>query len=253
MTTKAQIKYCLFDMDGLLIDSESIYTKVTSKFYDILAPYGKVMTWDIKKELMGRPERAAAEKLISFFPDISLTVEQYIELRREAQDLAWPHVQLLPGAHKLIAHLAAHKFPMALATGSQRRNFELKTGHLGATFGLFGDAIVCGDDKEVLTGKPAPDVFLVAAKRAGVAEVGGYEEGNAASEEAKKIRAQGLVFEDATSGVIAGKRAGMNVVWIPDPNLSALTTAEELGADETLTSLEDFKPESWGLPPYATD
>lgn len=161
-------------------------------------------------------ERAAAEKLISFFPDISLTVDEYIKLRRVAQDLAWPSVQLLPGAHKLIAHLAAHKVPIALATGSQRRNFELKTGHLGETFGIFGDAIVCGDDKEVLKGKPAPDVFLVAAKRAGIAEVGGYEEVDAASEEAKKVRAQGLIFEDATSGVIAGKRAGMNGgSWAP--------------------------------------
>ncbi|KAG8746359.1 hypothetical protein FRC10_005348, partial [Ceratobasidium sp. 414] len=197
-------------------------------------------------------ERAASEKLLSYFPDISLTVDDYITQRRAAQDLAWPTVALLPGVHKLIAHLAAHKIPMALATGSQRRNFELKTAHLGETFGLFGDAIVCGDDVEVKRGKPAPDVFLVGAQRAGIAQAG-LDEGESVSEEAKKVRAQGLVFEDAISGVIAGKRAGMNVVWIPDPNLSALATFEELGADETLRSLVDFKPESWGLPPYPAE
>ncbi|QRV94048.1 haloacid dehalogenase [Ceratobasidium sp. AG-Ba] len=224
--SKPQIKYCLFDMDGLLIDSEAIYTKVTN---DILSPYGKIMTWDIKKELYFAAERAASETLLSYFPDISLTVDDYIAQRRVAQDLAWPTVSLLPG--------------------SQRRNYELKTGHLGETFGLFGDAVVCGDDPEVKRGKPAPDVFLVAAKQAGMTEAG-LDEGEGVTEQAKKARAQGLVFEDATSGVIAGKRAGMNVVWIPDPNLSALTTSEDLGADETLRSLVDFKPESWGLPPY---
>ncbi|KAG9103048.1 hypothetical protein FRC06_000375 [Ceratobasidium sp. 370] len=201
---------------------------------------------------MGKPERAASEKLLSYFPDISLTVDDYITQRRAAQDLAWPTVALLPGAHKLIAHLVAHKVPTALATGSQRRNFELKTAHLSETFDLFGDAIVCGDDVEVKRGKPAPDVFLVAAQRAGITQAG-LDEGESVSEDAKKVRAQGLVFEDATSGVVAGKRAGMNVVWVPDPNLSALATSDELGADETLRSLVDFKPESWGLPPYPTE
>ncbi|KAJ1304759.1 hypothetical protein OPQ81_005897 [Rhizoctonia solani] len=232
-------------MDGLLLNSEDVYTKVTN---DILAPYGKIMTWDIKKELMGKPERAAAEKLISCFPGIPLTADEYIIRRRAAQDLAWPTVQLLPGARKLISHLAAHKVPIAVATGSQRRNYELKTGHLQDTFGLFGGAVVCGDDAAVKHGKPAPDVFLYAAKQAGFPEVGLGEKPTNHVE--KATRAQGLVFEDATSGVIAGKRAGMNVVWVPDPNLSALTTAEELGADEMLRSLEDFVPESWGLPPY---
>ncbi|KAF8757106.1 Haloacid dehalogenase-like hydrolase [Rhizoctonia solani] len=166
---------------------------------------------------------------MSYFPDISLTTDEYIIRRRAAQDLAWPTVQLLPGAHKLISHLAAHKVPIAVATGSQRRNYELKTGHLQNTFGLFGGAVVCGDD--------------AAVQHVGLGE-------DTVSDAEKATRAQGLVFEDATSGVIAGKRAGMNVVWIPDPNLAALTTADELGADETLRSLEDFIPESWGLPPY---
>lgn len=45
----------------------------------------------------------------------------------------------------------------------------------------------------------------------------------------------------------------MLVVWVPDPNLAALTTGEELGADETLGSLEEFIPERWGLPAYPKD
>jgi pseudouridine-5'-monophosphatase len=69
---------------------------------------------------------------------------------------------------------------------------------------------VCGDDVEVKRGKPAPDVFLVAARRAGMVDAGLDEEGGS---EERRVRAQGLVFEDATSGVIAGKRAGMNGEW----------------------------------------
>lgn len=55
----ANIKAVLFDMDGLLIDSEGIYTKVVN---DILKPYGKEQTWEIKANLMGKPEREATCK-----------------------------------------------------------------------------------------------------------------------------------------------------------------------------------------------
>lgn len=51
-----RIRAVLFDMDGLLIDSERIYTDVVN---EILKPYGKEQTWDIKSKLMGQPERAA--------------------------------------------------------------------------------------------------------------------------------------------------------------------------------------------------
>ena len=61
----AHIKAVLFDMDGLLIDSEGIYTKVVN---DILKPYGKEQTWEIKANLMGKPEREATCKPCPFFP-----------------------------------------------------------------------------------------------------------------------------------------------------------------------------------------
>ncbi|KAI0745927.1 HAD-like protein [Earliella scabrosa] len=257
-TQRPKIEYVIFDMDGLLIDSERVYTDVTN---ELLAPYGKVMTWDIKAGLMGKPEREAAAHLLSFFPDLppSFTIDYYLTARRSLQDERWPSVQPLPGALRLVRHLRAHGVPIALATGSQRRNFELKSSHLGALFDCFEGKVVCADDGLFPPGrgKPHPDIFLVAARRFLGLDVGEGEVGEGqVSEGQRAVRAKGLVFEDGIPGVQAGKRAGMNVVWVPDANLLSLG-GEETSVDErpdlTLNSLEEFVPEQWGLPPYNTE
>ncbi|KAG8929818.1 hypothetical protein FRC02_005021 [Tulasnella sp. 418] len=235
-------------MDGLMIDSERVYSEVTNS---ILGRYGKEMTWDIKAGCMGKPERASCEYLFSFFPDIPIGIDDFIKERREKQDLFWPTVEPLPGILKLVRHLHAHQIPMAVATGSLHRNFLLKTSHLQeGFFGLFGQNYVCGDDKRLTAGKPAPDIFLVAAKIIG-RNVGDGDITNITDESIILERGRGLVFEDATSGVQAAKRAGMNVVWVPDHRLKALAPEEDLGADQILESLTEFKPEEWGLPPYS--
>nr|GAT46901.1 predicted protein [Mycena chlorophos] len=260
----AKIEYVLFDMDGLLLDTESIYTKVTNT---ILAPYGKEMTWEIKAGCMGKPELPAAQHLIASFPDLpeSFTAEAYLVERNRLQDTFWPSTTFLPGAKRLLFHLAKHNVPIAVATSSKRRNYELKTGHLGEVFGSEGVfaaegkmRVVCGDDKTAdgvpIGGKPAPDIFLAAARDKLGRNVGfGEVEVTAAQ---LKERAMGLIFEDALPGVQAGKRAGMNVVWVPDPNLLALSGAEKakeqgsLQPDSVLASLDVFVPQEWGLPPY---
>ncbi|KAI0690286.1 HAD-like protein [Cerioporus squamosus] len=225
---------------------------------ELLAPYGKEMGWDIKAGLMGKPEREAAAHLLSFFPDLppSFTIDYYLDARRSLQDQRWPSVRPLPGALKLVQHLHAHGVPIALATGSQRRNFELKSSHLGALFDCFEGRVVCADDGLIAPGrgKPHPDIFLVAAERFLKLDVGQGEvqEGHV-SEKQREVRAKGLVFEDGIPGVQAGKRAGMSVVWVPDANLLSLggeTTSVDEQADLTLKSLEEFVPEEWGLPPY---
>ncbi|KLO20488.1 HAD-like protein [Schizopora paradoxa] len=267
----SKIEYVIFDLDGLLIDSERVYTKVTN---DILAEYGKTMTWDIKAGLMGKPEREAAQHLLSFFPGLPLTIDAYLKARDEAQDRIWPTVQPLPGAVRLVQHLKAHGIPIAIATGTRRRNLDLKTGHLPQLMECFGENIICADDTISSTniaassnpsageaapsprikkgrGKPCPDIFLIAAHELLGRPVGLDEDD--ATEEAQGERAKGLVFEDAIPGVEAGKRAGMSVVWVPDAGLLEVEYPGPHKADETIRSLEDFVPEKWGLPPYPVD
>lgn len=160
-------------------------------------------------------ELQASEHLLSFFPDISLTLESYLSQRNTLQDTLWPTVPLLPGVRKLILHLKAHNIPIAVATGSRRRNFELKTGHLDEVFGCFEGKVICGDDEKWgMRGKPEPDIFVVAAR-----EMLGRDVGEAKatdkdlSERQKEERGKGLVLEDGLPGMQAGKRAGMSGVW----------------------------------------
>jgi len=219
----------------------------------ILGNYGKEMTWDIKAGCMARSEKEASLHLLSFFPDIPLTVESLITQRNVLQDLAWPTVSLLPGVQKLVLHLKKHNIPIAVATGSRRKRYEMKTAHLSDVFDCFEGKVVCSDDpREGMRGKPNPDIFLAAAKEMLGREVGPLkgEQDVQLTEEQKKERSKGLVFEDALPGLQAGKRAGMAVVWIPDANLLNLGYPESREADQILSSMEEFVPEEWGLPPF---
>ncbi|KAJ3973095.1 HAD-like domain-containing protein [Lentinula raphanica] len=250
--TRSKVEYVLFDMDGLMIDSEKIYTDVTN---EILGKYGKEMTWDIKAGCMGKPEREAALHLLSFFPDIPLKLEDYLIQRNILQDLAWPTVPLLPGVRKLVLHLRRHNIPIAVATGSRRKNYEMKTGHLEDVFGCFEGKVICGDDpRPGMRGKPDPDIFLIAAKEMLGRDIGPVqgedEEGVSLTEEHKSERRRGLVLEDGLPGMQAGKRAGMSVVWVPDVNLLNVDYLGHEKADQILKSLEEFVPEDWGLPAY---
>ncbi|KAJ3267711.1 Pseudouridine-5'-phosphatase, partial [Terramyces sp. JEL0728] len=68
------VTHVLFDMDGLLLDTEAVYTKVNS---DILARFGKTFEWELKKQMMGRKEYDAALVLIET-TKIPLTPDEYL-------------------------------------------------------------------------------------------------------------------------------------------------------------------------------
>ncbi|PPQ63669.1 hypothetical protein CVT24_004554 [Panaeolus cyanescens] len=247
MHPRNKIEYVLFDMDGLLIDSEKIYTIATN---EVLAEYGKVMTWDIKAGCMGKPEIPAAQYLLSHFPDLPIDIDTFLKERNRIQDTLWPTVPLLPGAKRLVQHLKKHGIPIAVATSSRRRNFEMKSANLQDVFGLFEGKVICGDDKQYnMRGKPEPDIFLTAAQVCLGREVGDPQ--SVPNEEQLLEREKGLIFEDALPGMQAARRSGMSVIWVPDSNLLNLGYGPVTErADQILKSLEDFRPEEWGLPPF---
>jgi pseudouridine-5'-monophosphatase len=160
-------------------------------------------------------ERASAAHLLSFFPDIPLTIDDYLTQFNAAQGAHWPRVQLQPGVARLVAHLAAHDVPIAIATGSSRRNFALKTSHLQHVFAHFGSNVTCASDDGAGRGKPFPDVFLAAARRLGRPVGSIDEEGDVVGEKEREERARGLVFEDAFPGVMGGTAVSEIVAHVP--------------------------------------
>ncbi|KAI9568997.1 hypothetical protein HD554DRAFT_1990364, partial [Boletus coccyginus] len=127
-----RIEYMIFDMDGLLIDTKSLYTQGTN---DILTPYRVQMTSEIKAGLMGKGmpssiEQEAAAHLLAFFPGTALAKEDYITQHTISQDHCWSTVHPLSGVPKLISHLMKHKIPIMVATSLKCWNFSLKLAHL---------------------------------------------------------------------------------------------------------------------------
>ncbi|KAM7249709.1 hypothetical protein ACFE04_019868 [Oxalis oulophora] len=192
---KGPITHVVFDMDGLLLDTEGFYTQVQEQ---ILARYNKTFDWSLKAKMMGRKAIEAARVFVqeTGISD-SLSAEDFLVQREDMLLNLFPTAELMPGASRLVRHLHAKGVPIAVATG-----YLLTISfypYIGLTFG----------------GPVDPEKVLV--------------------------------FEDAPSGVLAGKNAGMSVVMVPDPRLDS---SHHENADQVLSSLTDFKPEEWGLPPF---
>lgn len=216
-TPPPAIKACLFDMDGLLIDSEDKYTIVTN---EVLTHYGRPeLPWSIKAQMQGRPGPSAG-KIFHDWAQLPITHTEFLEFQKPLQAKHFPSCKPLPGALELLEALQAArsaggaKVQIALATSSHKRNYELKTDHLPQLVRMFQpENVVLGDDERIPPGrgKPAPDIYLLALKtindrlkKEGQAEI---------------LPEECLVFEDSVPGVEAGRRAGMQAVWCPHTGL----------------------------------
>ncbi|KAG7205666.1 hypothetical protein KM043_007616 [Ampulex compressa] len=221
------VTHCIFDMDGLLLDTETLYSKA---FNRVTQQYGKTYTWEHKAKTMGLQGNEAAEIIINML-ELPLTIQDFTEQLLTIYQEIFPACHLMPGVEKLLTHLKNNNVPIALATSSSKESSDLKTQKWTHIFDLFEHKVFGGSDPEVHKGKPSPDTFLVAAKR--------FSD--------KPNPSQCLVFEDSPNGVDAAIAAGMQVVMVPDPNLPKNLTKN---ATIVLKSLEEFNPENFGLPPY---
>ena len=175
----------LFDMDGLLLETETLYSEGIG---ELVGRYGKTYEWSLKAQVMGRPSDEVARFLVKAL-ELPMTPEEYMRERDAILARLFPTADAKPGAERLVRHLHAHNVPMAVATGSGRPLLAQKTTRHKDWFALF-DAIVSAEDDDVAQGKPAPDVFEVAANKLGVA-----------------ARAC-VVFEDSPAGAASGIAAG---------------------------------------------
>ncbi|GBP36146.1 Pseudouridine-5'-phosphatase [Eumeta japonica] len=224
----APVTHVLFDMDGLILNTEDLYTVA---FQNILSKYGKEYTFDLKCQLMGCHAHETADKIIAAL-ELPMNREQFMEETQKQFTCLFPDTKVLPGAKELIEHLHNHNIPIGLATSSSKESYDLKVNkHHKQLFSLFPYKTFGSSDPDVKKGKPHPDIFLVAAAK--------FPD--------KPKPEQCLVLEDAVNGVLAARAANMQVVMVPDSRLDKQLTKE---ATLVLNSLTEFKPELFGLPAF---
>jgi HAD superfamily hydrolase (TIGR01509 family) len=227
MVARNSIQCVIYDMDGLLLNTEPFYTEASQR---IASRYGKVFDWTVKSQMIGK-RAADSARIFTQAMDLPMTPEEYLNEREAVLESLFPQAEPMPGAMRLTEHLHNSGVMQAVATSSDTRHFKLKTSRHQRWFSIF-DCLVIGDDPEIRHGKPAPDIFLITAGRMGVAP------------------SDCLVLEDSPVGIAAARAAGMFSVAVPDPHLDSAIFA---GADQILRSLLELDPAAWGLPPFIPD
>ena len=180
----------LFDLDGTLVDNMGAHIDA---WIEMGRKLGRELTPEhIQREFSGRKN----EELLPEVAGRPLEPAELAQLAEEKEaryrELYAPHLRLLDGAEAFLDELAAHGVAFGIASAAPRKNRDFVLNGLGLAARM--GAIVGAE--EVTRGKPAPDLFLEAARRLGCEP------------------AATLVFEDAVLGVQAGRAAGMTVCGV---------------------------------------
>ena len=188
----SMIKLVIFDVDGTLVDSESIYVKAALKNLEVNhynIPMSAIMG------IIGQ-NRVAGRKLIESTQDDSFNYDKYIKdfEKIRNQILENEPYKLKKGALNILNYCKKHNIKMAIATSTARDKQTKVLTELGIID--YFDYMVFGD--EINNSKPAPDIYLKV-----------YEHYNIDKDEM-------IIYEDSKNGILSAHNAGIRVVYIKD-------------------------------------
>jgi len=189
-----KVKGIIFDMDGLLFDTESIYCEANLIAAD---KYDLPFTEETYARFIGISDEEVWGELHKMYADHGKEiVQKFID---ESWGMAHNRfktgeVDLKPGVHELLAYLEEKEIPRVLASSNVRPVIEILLEHAGIR-DKFSDIISAEDVKFA---KPDPEIFVIAADRLGISG------------------ADALVLEDSKNGILAAEGAGVPVMMVPD-------------------------------------
>jgi HAD superfamily hydrolase (TIGR01509 family) len=208
------VQAVLWDMDGLLVDSEPLWTVAE---VELAALLGGEWSDEVKAQVVGTRLDVAVPTILRHYgveptdAEVARTAAWLLE--RVARLFTAGPLPLLPGAGALLAGLAAAGVPQALVSSSYRVLVDAVLTHGVGPFAL----TVAGD--EVGRGKPDPEPYLTAAERLGVDP------------------ASCVVLEDSPSGVASGRAAGCAVLAVPSVPGVVVAPGERLAVRATLAGV----------------
>ncbi len=211
MNRSTIIRAVVFDLDGLLFDTEALFFRAAS---EMLRDRGKVFTVEIMRAMIGR-QPAEAGRALQTMSGLDDPPEALMaEAKRRFEGLIDTAVHPMPGLFALLAHLEKLGLPLAVGTSSGRAYAErlLRNHRLRDRFAV----VLCRED--VSRHKPDPEIYRTASERLG------FEPASV------------LVLEDTPTGLAAAKAAGTFAVGVPHDHSPASDLA---GADLIVSSLDD--------------
>lgn len=213
---------CLFDLDGLLLDTEPLHARA---WKEAAAHFGRVLQPAELMALRGRRRLDCARQVLAWIQEAGgpqLSPADLLAVRQPIAEALLVHALPTPGAVTLVQRCQELAIPMALATSSSRAAVALKAASHPWLAAI--TTRVHGDDPELRAGKPAPDVFLLAAARLGLAPAACW------------------AFEDSPAGAQSALAAGCQVHVVPAPDLKPEQRARLYpGIDVFLGSLEEVR------------
>ena len=185
-------KAILFDLDGVLIDSEPLHGKA---WRETAALFELNLTHSQLKLLRGKRRIDCANELIKLIPK-AVKVKELLDVHKPISRKLILNAQAMQGSESLVKRCHENNIPMAVVTSSSSESFQIKTApHYWMKF---FSAKVLGDDKLLAKGKPAPDPYLLASKKL-----------NISPQECWAV-------EDSISGVSSALEAGCFVFFLKE-------------------------------------